>query len=314
MRHALARTWAVGLLLVGGALLNAVLLVNSAFLKAAGPAAPDEPARKEPPAARPASAAPAAPAHRAGARWEYRTVTRQELLDLGKNDVNAGLNKLGDDGWELVAVRPGAAAGPERGPRRPGESGTEYYFKRPASAPMVSASAPPAGPGEGQFVVFRLKFGSAVPLSRMLNELMNGEGGSRRMRVVADPETNQLLLKGTDNDLATVEALLNKLDTPPDNAKPTTAGERGEAEMRIFPLKHASAPALAQVLDELMNGAPRSRAPRVSVVPEPVTNRLLVKARPDDLETIAKLLTQLDIPAEKEAPPKPEAPRKNPKP
>jgi hypothetical protein len=37
-------------------------------------------------------------------RWEYRVVTKDELIDLGKKDLTTGLNKLGDEGWELVAV------------------------------------------------------------------------------------------------------------------------------------------------------------------------------------------------------------------
>jgi hypothetical protein len=36
-------------------------------------------------------------------QWEYRVVTRTQLLDLGKKDLAAGLNRLGDEGWELAA-------------------------------------------------------------------------------------------------------------------------------------------------------------------------------------------------------------------
>lgn len=37
-------------------------------------------------------------------RWEYRVVTKEQLLELGSKDLAAGLNKLGDEGWELTAV------------------------------------------------------------------------------------------------------------------------------------------------------------------------------------------------------------------
>jgi hypothetical protein len=40
------------------------------------------------------------------ARWEYRVLTREQVLDLGKKDLAAGLNALGDDGWELVVAEP----------------------------------------------------------------------------------------------------------------------------------------------------------------------------------------------------------------
>jgi len=37
-------------------------------------------------------------------RWEYRVVTKDQVVELGKNDLAAGLNKLGNEGWELVVV------------------------------------------------------------------------------------------------------------------------------------------------------------------------------------------------------------------
>jgi len=37
-------------------------------------------------------------------KWEYRVLTKEQVLDLGKKDITSGLNKLGDDGWELIAV------------------------------------------------------------------------------------------------------------------------------------------------------------------------------------------------------------------
>jgi hypothetical protein len=37
-------------------------------------------------------------------RWEYRVLTKEQVIELGKKDLAAGLNQLGDDGWELVAV------------------------------------------------------------------------------------------------------------------------------------------------------------------------------------------------------------------
>jgi hypothetical protein len=46
-------------------------------------------------------------------RWEYRVLTRDQLVELGKKDLATGLNRLGDEGWELAAVDAG------------------YIFKRP---------------------------------------------------------------------------------------------------------------------------------------------------------------------------------------
>jgi hypothetical protein len=46
-------------------------------------------------------------------QWEYRVLSKAQLLDLGKKDLAAGLNKLGDEGWELATFD------------------TAYIFKRP---------------------------------------------------------------------------------------------------------------------------------------------------------------------------------------
>jgi hypothetical protein len=60
----------------------------------------------------PAAAAAAKPA--GISRWEYRVLAKEQLIELGKNDLAAALNQLGDDGWELVATVEG-----------------RYIFKRP---------------------------------------------------------------------------------------------------------------------------------------------------------------------------------------
>jgi len=46
-------------------------------------------------------------------RWEYRVLSKAQIIELGKKDLAVGLNTLGDEGWELVAID------------------TSYIFKRP---------------------------------------------------------------------------------------------------------------------------------------------------------------------------------------
>lgn len=58
-------------------------------------------------------------------RWEYKVTGDAELKALGKNDLAAGLNKLGADGWELVSAE-----------------GARFIFKR-AGAP--AQAFPPGG-------------------------------------------------------------------------------------------------------------------------------------------------------------------------
>jgi hypothetical protein len=37
-------------------------------------------------------------------RWEYRVLSKEQVIDLGNKDLLAGLNRLGSDRWELAAV------------------------------------------------------------------------------------------------------------------------------------------------------------------------------------------------------------------
>jgi hypothetical protein len=70
----------------------------------------------------PASAQPAS----TRVRWEYKLLTPTAIEALSGKEPGAflsGLNKLGEDGWELVAIEPGHVPAPVRLPR--------YLFKRP---------------------------------------------------------------------------------------------------------------------------------------------------------------------------------------
>ena len=37
-------------------------------------------------------------------RWEYRVLAKEQVLELGKKDLTAGLNHLGMQGWELAGI------------------------------------------------------------------------------------------------------------------------------------------------------------------------------------------------------------------
>jgi hypothetical protein len=51
-----------------------------------------------------ATAVPAPPM--TAVRWEYRALTEPDLLALtAASTAEAGMNKLGDEGWELVAIK-----------------------------------------------------------------------------------------------------------------------------------------------------------------------------------------------------------------
>jgi RNA polymerase sigma factor (sigma-70 family) len=64
-------------------------------------------------------------------RWEYKALSHDEIKAIefkkrGMDSVEGGLNMLGDEGWDLVAIEP-----PVRGPASPfGDRPSLYVFKR----------------------------------------------------------------------------------------------------------------------------------------------------------------------------------------
>lgn len=154
----------------------------------------------------------------------------------------AGLNKLGNEGWELVSVNRA-----EQGP------GSTFYFKRtrghmpmagmmgtgmPAmgmpgvGGPVMQGGLPAGGRAAGgqqgggpmmggggagpmrphadeDFKILRLKHAKAAPTAKLLKELY---GERSAMRVASDERTNSVLVAGQDDQLARVEAIVMKLD------------------------------------------------------------------------------------------------------
>jgi hypothetical protein len=60
-------------------------------------------------------------------QWQYAVYYHGDLMALGEKTVNQNLTRLGEQGWELVAVTPGirGAKGEEVSTQ------TTYFFKRP---------------------------------------------------------------------------------------------------------------------------------------------------------------------------------------
>jgi Bacterial type II/III secretion system short domain len=152
-----------------------------------------------------------APAGKAAGRpqWEYQTLSREKITELGKNDFAAGLNKLGDDGWELVAVTLSQDARPQV-PSRP----AEYYFKRARAAVARDQPRPGvAGPEVvvDQFQVVHLKSATASDLAKTLQSVFGNKGG---LVIVADQRTNTLVLRGSPKQIEEILLLIRELDVP----------------------------------------------------------------------------------------------------
>jgi uncharacterized protein (TIGR03067 family) len=133
----------------------------------------------------------------AGAKWEYRVLTRGELVKLGKDDLARGLNKVGEEGWELASVAAGIPVGA-------GRTAEEYYFKRPAAAKR-DASAEESGKTVTK--VFPLRFAKASEMEKLLDKMLG-----KRVRLAANDRTNQLIVEGDFEAVLDVAKLLQEVD------------------------------------------------------------------------------------------------------
>jgi hypothetical protein len=81
-------------------------------------------------------------------RWEYKAVSRADLEALGRKGdlafrLTVGLNQLGAQGWELVAVESGTGGGTAQS-----TSPSTYVFRRSAAGAMrMRPPGIPAQPG-----------------------------------------------------------------------------------------------------------------------------------------------------------------------
>jgi hypothetical protein len=211
-------------------------------------------------------------------KWEYKALTKAQVADLGKKDFAAGLNKLGDEGWELVALEPGPDG---RGGRSSGQ--TTFYFKRPAA--RAAESQPP---GAGELKVFKLKHAPAERAAKVLQEVLAAD--PRRMRIVSDVGTNQVLAYAPATDLLMIEKILTLLDVPA-----RVEALPGAVEFKVFKLKHATATQAAKVLQDVLGRDDK----RIRIVADETTNQVLVSAPVANLFEIAKILEVLDVPPAK---------------
>jgi type II secretory pathway component GspD/PulD (secretin) len=210
-------------------------------------------------------------------KWEYKALTKAQVADLGKKDFAAGLNKLGDEGWELVALEPGLEG---RSGRSSGQ--TTFYFKRPAAR---TAETPP---GTGELKVFKLKHLSAAHAAKVLQEVLAAD--PRRTRIVSDVGTNQVLAYAPATDLLMIEKILTLLDVPA-----RVEALPGAGEFKTFRLKHATATQAAKVLQQVLGPDDK----RTRIVADETTNQVLVSAPVAVLFDVAKILELLDVPPAK---------------
>lgn len=165
--------------------------------------------------------------------------------------------------------------------------------------------------GIAQINVFEIVNGDANSLIQMLRTLLpsqpgvagpqlagaEGETTLVPVRFAVDTRTNSIIATGSEGDLAIIEALLLRLD----------AEEVEQRKNAVYPLKNSPAPDVAEAINEFLRSeravemaAPGAESPfrqierEVVVVPERVTNSLIISATPRFYDEIEALVEQLD--------------------
>ncbi|MDB6040571.1 MAG: hypothetical protein JWM99_4412, partial [Verrucomicrobiales bacterium] len=120
--------------------------------------------------------------------------------------------------------------------------------------------------------------------------------------IAVDKESNSLILSGPGPELDNIDRLISDL---------SFSFYGNEAEFRVFSLKHADPVVVARMLGDLLKPEPiqvqpggnqrtvvRQEKPRITVVPEPRTRGIVVRARPTDFALLESIIKQLDMAGE----------------
>jgi type II secretory pathway component GspD/PulD (secretin) len=108
-----------------------------------------------------------------------------------------------------------------------------------------------------------------------------GPGQGTTWRLAADPRTNCLIVRGTDQDLRTAADLIALLDVAAD--KPVS----GIKNHRAFRLRYANANEVAQVVEQLGIGA--------LIVPAPKAGMVIASGPESALKEIAEVIEAVDV-------------------
>jgi general secretion pathway protein D len=128
--------------------------------------------------------------------------------------------------------------------------------------------------------VFRLGYESAANLTAVLRPLISPNNS-----IMADPGNNSLVITDYADNLRRLAKIIAALDSPPG------------ADLDIIPIRYGIASDVATLVSRLMEPAPGGDSGRVSVVADPRTNSVVVRAPSAGRANIAKtIIAKLDQP------------------
>lgn len=147
-------------------------------------------------------------------------------------------------------------------------------------------------------------YGSASEMAKRINELFElgqgGQGGAASGglgKVVADEQTNSLIVVGTEDSYTKLLELMKRLDTQP----------AAEGRVRVLPLQNATAEELANVLTQMLSGQGQPGGQpgqpgagrgmfegEVRVIADKATNSLIITSSGRDYANMRMVVDKLD--------------------
>jgi general secretion pathway protein D len=142
--------------------------------------------------------------------------------------------------------------------------------------------------------IFTLKHVEATDVAKTIQAVFGD--ASKAIRIVADPQTNSILVSAPDQDVEIIKNLISQLDIA---VAPKKAADNApvKPDVRIFALKNAPAAEMAATFKAVFGSTDKT----LRIVADERTNSLIVYGPADVLTTMEAVLGRLDVPAENAA-------------
>jgi general secretion pathway protein D len=156
----------------------------------------------------------------------------------------------------------------------------EAEAKLQASPTQVGVGATARGGDQIATQIFRLNYESAANLVAVLRPLVSPNNS-----IAADPGNNSLVITDYADNLKRLTKIIAALDAP------------ATADLDVIPVRYAIASDIAAMVNRLMEPSPGGDSGRVSVVADPRTNSVVLRAPSAGRANLAKsLIAKLDQP------------------